>query len=109
MGKIKKLQDKGATILPLTVADAVLMNSRAEGTLTDYLAKIKDDIAFFSSLFGEDGNGDVYVKDRADGSARGLYSNGFISAKGKDEANSTIAELQARIEELEERINALGG
>lgn len=108
MGKIKKLQDKGVTILPLTVADAVLMNSRADGTLTDYLAKIKDDIAFFSSLFGEDSNGDVYVKSK-NGIPRGFYSYGFISAGGADTANSTIAELQARIEELEERINALGG
>lgn len=86
MGKIKKLQDKGATILPLTVADAVLMNSRADGTLTDYLAKIKDDIAFFSSLFGEDSNGDVYVKSK-NGIPRGFYSYGFISAGGADTAS----------------------
>ena len=38
-----------------------------------------------------------------------VVSKKAISAKGKDTDNSTFAELQARIEELEERINALGG
>lgn len=38
---------------------------------------------------------------------KGLYSESYVSAKGADTDTNTIAELQARITELEERINSL--
>lgn len=84
MAKIKRLQDKGLTILPLTVSDAVLMNDKEQGNLTAYLTRLRADLDFLLSLIGEDSNGDIYLKETADGKARGLYTNGFISARGKD-------------------------
>lgn len=84
MAKIKRLQDKGLTILPLTVSDAVLMNDKEQGNLTAYLTQLRADLDFLLSLIGEDSNGDIYLKETADGKARGLYTNGFISARGKD-------------------------
>lgn len=84
MGKIKKLQEKGTTILPMTVSDAVLMNSAEAGTLTAYVEKLKEGVDFITSIFGEDAEGDVFLKDREDGKARGLYTNSFLSARGKD-------------------------
>lgn len=84
MGKIKKLQEKGTTILPMTVSDAVLMNSAEAGTLTAYVEKLKEGVDFITSIFGEDAEGDVFLKDREDGKARGLWTNSFLSSRGKD-------------------------
>lgn len=83
MAKIKKLQDKGSTILPLTVADAVLMNSRGAGNLTQYIAQLRADLDTLLSVIGIDSNGDVYLKPDANGKVRGFYTDGFISARGK--------------------------
>lgn len=82
MGKIKKLQDKGATILPLTVADAVLMNSTEAGNLSTYLESLKSGVDFLLSIIGEDQAGDIFLKTK-DGMPRGFYTEGFVSAGGK--------------------------
>lgn len=82
MGKIKKLQDKGATILPLTVADAVLMNSAEAGNLSTYLEALKSGVDFLLSIIGEDQAGDIFLKTK-DGMPRGFYTDGFVSAGGK--------------------------
>ena len=77
MGFIHRLKKNSITILPVTVADAVIMNDKDSGNLTEHLKKLSDDVDTLKSWFDEDENGHIHTKD-----GRGFYSDSFVSAGG---------------------------
>ena len=87
MSFIHKIKKNGTTILPVTVSDAVLMNSEEAGNLTSYLEALQATIDMFLSWFEEDENKDIRVKG-----GKGLYSESFISAGGRDSSTGEITE-----------------
>lgn len=78
MGFIHKIKKNSITILPVTVADAVIMNDKDNGNLTEHLKKLGDDVDTLKSWFDVDEAGNIHTKDN-----RGFYSESFVSAGGK--------------------------
>lgn len=83
MGFIHKIKKNSITILPVTVADAVIMNDKDNGNLTEHLKKLGDDVDTLKSWFDVDEAGNIHTKDN-----RGFYSESFISAGGASSDNS---------------------